>query len=170
MWEAKPPFSLSSSSEPFEGKMFCTFRRFTSIFDWMVLLWFLAPAALPQYEGKHIKAKLVTQKMNQENSRKPSLVTGKTTPGCEKKNPSWSFKPETFVGNLKLKFIWKGLTGKTVVEVRCCGARRDCMWLMHRFKGNFSLEGARDLRIVTLFYTFFYSFSSSSFPSFSSWQ
>lgn len=48
---------------------------------------------------------------------KPSLVTSQTTPGCEKKNPSRSFKPEKFVGNLKQKLIWKGLTGKTVVEV-----------------------------------------------------
>lgn len=51
-------------------------------------------------------------------------------------------KPGKSAGNLKHRF-WKGSSGKTVVEVRCCGAHRGCMWLMHRYKGHFSLDGAR---------------------------
>lgn len=142
------PFSLSSSSEHSELKMF--WRRSLS-------LWNLPSVALPQHEDKHIK----------EN---PSHRLGKTTGNLlwsqvrqhqgVKRKTRVAMKPGKSAGNLKLGFVWKGSSGKTVVEVRCCGARRGCMWLMHRYTGHFGLEFRRQAFGETCFYSF----------SFWSWQ
>lgn len=75
------------------------------------------------------------------------------------KTPKTSYEPGQFAENLKEKFIFWSLAGKTVVEMRCHGAHRNCMWLMHRFKGNSGLDEARDLERVVLFGD---SFTSSS--------
>lgn len=42
------------------------------------------------------------------------------------------------------KVIFQDFNGKTVVDLRCSGAHWDCMWLMHRTGGDFSMGRARE--------------------------
>lgn len=56
----------------------------------------------------------------------------------------------------KKKVIFQDLNGKTVVALRCRGAHWDCMWLMHRIRGDFSIrELGRVLHILLHFLLFF---------------
>lgn len=69
-----------------------------------------------------------------------------------------SYKPGKKTPNLKKKkVIFQDLNGKTVVALRCHGAHWDCMWLMHRIRGDFSIrELGRVLHILLLFFLLFF--------------
>lgn len=67
-----------------------------------------------------------------ENTLKRDYKAGKKTPNC------------------KQKFIFQDLSRKTVVALRCRGAHRDCMRLMHRITWDFSIGWDRELGRVCL--------------------
>lgn len=51
--------------------------------------------------------------------------------------------------------IFQDLNGKTAVALRCLGAHRDCMLLMHRIWGDFSKGRARELgRVLNILLLF----------------
>lgn len=116
---------------------------------------FFFNVALPQRQDKNIKDNSdMETKIDQENNRRLSLVTkGKTTLEHEKKIISTLYKPGKKTPNCKQNVIFQDLNGKTVVTLQYRGAHWDCMWLMHRIGGDFSMGRARKLGSVMCYST-----------------